>query len=486
MDRPTHNSLVYLTSVQPHHIQRENFLVDEFVKQTLEDDFGYDVVQQFGEYTRSFYTLEGHYQNLWNYDRKIMPKPQDQRLERAIAQTYLDFKLDEPVTSISWNNLKSVPFIPSSSAGWGFTGKKGDPGNHDLAINKAVMSLKWWLDDKFFNQSTFRFHPDLAWTRTQLGTYDNPKIRTVCGTSFDNIILEGICAYPLINAYRIKRTPMAVGSNYYRTLPTMINQCLYDGTEHLYGVAIDLKSFDSSIQPWLIEEAFDILESNLHFNDAFGRWSFEYSKHFFIKRPIVMPDGRMWLKQLGIPSGSYYTQLIGSIVNMIATHYAQICVYDRTFPTYVLGDDSLFGVPCKFGLPSLDNFREHYHTLGITQHPDKGTIAIHPHDLDFLGHVARGAKVDRDSAELMRLALYPEHPVLGPAMSLNRVRGILLDSACNSWPIIHLHRMMTIKYRNDIDPKGKFLGSDKDWLVAVLNIQVPPANITEFTTLLLT
>lgn len=488
MDRPTRNSLQFITSVRPHLIHREPFLVDPFVFDTLSNHVGLDVVQEFGNYTRSYYTLEGHYDNLWKYDRIITPKPQDPILDLAISIANEEFRLPTPVPSFGWNELAKVPFIPSSSAGWNYIGSKGAPGNHELAISRAVLSFKWWLEDQSLRRSerTFRYHPDLAWTRTQLGTVEDPKIRNVWGKAFENIILEGMQAYPLIQQYRKLGEPMPIGMNYFKRLPTMINRTLFDGVNQYYGVGIDFKSFDSSIQPWLIEDAFAILKQNLTFPDIESELVWEYNKHFFIHTPVVMPDGRLWYKHLGVPSGSYFTQLIDSIANFIVTTYAQLKHYGRSFKTYVLGDDSLFGVPIEFGLPKMEYFAPHAATLGLLIHPDKGCIATRPSELDFLGHCAYGSKVDRETAGMMRLALYPEHPVAGPAHSLQRIKGILLDSALNSWPLIHLHNLMVTRYR-EFDPTiDSFITTEKDWFLTVLDVKTPPSHLNEVTIFTLT
>lgn len=128
-DRPTFNSLKFLTKVKPHHITRDSQLVDEWTRSILQDLIGHDPVEEFSEYTRSFYTLEGHYKNLWSFDRPIRSKPRNIRLDKAIFLTKEAFRLDTPVTSISWHSLRDVPFIPSSSAGYSYIGKKGDDGN---------------------------------------------------------------------------------------------------------------------------------------------------------------------------------------------------------------------------------------------------------------------------------------------------------------------------------------------------------------------
>lgn len=217
LDRPTFNSLKYLTRVAPHKITRYPLLVDEFVRESLEELMGTNTVEEFGQYTRSFYTLEGHYANLWKYDIPITGRPNDPVLERAIEATSQAFRLNTKARAISWHNLEAVPFIPSSSAGWGYVGKKGDSGNHEKAISKAVSSLLWWLETKENRTPRpFRYRPDLAWTRTQMATFEGPKIRHVWGEAFENVILEGITASPLIKAYQQVGYPMPIGINIYR------------------------------------------------------------------------------------------------------------------------------------------------------------------------------------------------------------------------------------------------------------------------------
>lgn len=99
------------------------------------------------------------------------------------------FRLQNKVEAISWNALNQVPFIPSSGAGYGYIGKKGSPGNIDIAISRAVGSLYHWNETKLgIAQISFRYVPDIAWTRTQLGTISKPKIRNVWGKSFHNIL----------------------------------------------------------------------------------------------------------------------------------------------------------------------------------------------------------------------------------------------------------------------------------------------------------
>ncbi|KAK6630794.1 hypothetical protein RUM44_002963 [Polyplax serrata] len=62
--------LQYLTTVKPHKIVKDPWLVDEYVRDCLEQLLDKDVISEFGRYTCLYYTEEGHYNNLWKYDRK--------------------------------------------------------------------------------------------------------------------------------------------------------------------------------------------------------------------------------------------------------------------------------------------------------------------------------------------------------------------------------------------------------------------------------
>lgn len=146
MDRPTNNSLLYLTTVRGHSIQRGPQTTDPYVLRALKDFVSEPELAEFMNYTRSFYTLEGHYVNLWHYDREITTRPTHPAYHAAVERTREEFRLPEPVTSYGWDELHKVPFIPSSGSGYGYRGEKGAPGNHEIAISRAVWHLNTWLE----------------------------------------------------------------------------------------------------------------------------------------------------------------------------------------------------------------------------------------------------------------------------------------------------------------------------------------------------
>lgn len=305
-DRPTNHSLIYLTHVASHKITKEPQYKDDFVVQLLNESYGSHVADNIKGYTRSYYTLKGHYTNLWLYGRPITDKPQDTLIDVAIKLASQAFRLPNPVEPYDWNHLSKVPFIPSSGAGYGYIGKNGDPGNHTTAITRAVANLVHWSDlTNGKSLPPFRYTPDLAWTRTQLVTFTSPKIRNVWGKTFHNIIIEGITAAPIIEAYKVTSCPMVFGICLFKELPNYIHSSVGSADDQKISVGIDYTKFDSSLQPWLLRAAFKIVRENINFTQQQQIDSFNYTIEYFINTPVVMPDGRMWLTKVGLPSGSY-------------------------------------------------------------------------------------------------------------------------------------------------------------------------------------
>ncbi len=328
------------------------------------------------------------------------------------------------------------------------------------------------------SQVRHRYTPDLAWTRTQLGLIQSPKHRNIWGEAFHNILIEGLSAVPLMEAYQQGEYPIVTGLHIYKRLPEIIALKLKGEEGPSFGVGPDFKRFDSSLQRWIMNDAFDILEENVTFPTFYEKAAFEYSRYYFTYRPIVMPDGRMWAKQLGLPSGSYFTQLIGSIANHIAITFLQLKAHNRVFKTYILGDDSIFGIPPNHGEPNLQYYAEILSRIGLTLNTEKSIVTTTPIELKFLGHTARHTRVKREDAELIALSLFSEYPIESPAISFSRLTSLLLDSGLNSWPMVNLYQYARIKLCElNVEPPESFDASDETWFQSVATMISGPSEI---------
>ncbi|KAK6630087.1 hypothetical protein RUM43_015087 [Polyplax serrata] len=82
-----------LTRVRPHKIVKDPWLVDHYAKDCLKQLLGSDIVSEFGKYSRSYYTEEGHYHNLWKYDSQVMTPIFNKEMVEAIRISANEYRL---------------------------------------------------------------------------------------------------------------------------------------------------------------------------------------------------------------------------------------------------------------------------------------------------------------------------------------------------------------------------------------------------------
>merc|ERR1711933_219298 len=108
-------------------------------------------------------------ESLHNFSGNVrFPKPTDTSMLRTDEYCKEYFSKLPKVTSLNFHtDLDKVPFEPTSAAGIGFEGKKGENNNHAHAINRAYATIKNAQRHGIthvIDNST----PDAAYTRTQL------------------------------------------------------------------------------------------------------------------------------------------------------------------------------------------------------------------------------------------------------------------------------------------------------------------------------
>ncbi len=80
-------------------------------------------------------------------------------------------------------------------------------------------------------------------------------------------ILKCITAYPLIWYFleNQEQYTIAAGINIYKHLPRLIQSVLGYSDAPNYGVRVDDSAYNLSVQPWVTEDTFKIIESNINF-----------------------------------------------------------------------------------------------------------------------------------------------------------------------------------------------------------------------------
>jgi len=402
---------------------------------------------------RSYYTSEAHLKSVLMYDRPLIGEPhQNAEWNETKIMVKRLFEQFDKVTSLDFTSqLSDVPFEASSAAGFGYQGKKGDVENikkakstangsiHELdrilSTNPTAVAITDW---------TRRQAPDISYTRTQL-TYvaEKLKVRSVFGEPFHTILIEGLSAAPLMDWFATHTTFFTIGFNPLERVPEIIK-----AHAALHGITycIDWSMFDATVHEWEINFAFDLLKSMLTFPNRISEICFEATRLLFIHRKIIAPNGNIYMKHAGIPSGSYFTILIGSIVNFIRINY----LFKKTtgeFPRRVdcQGDDSVTTISATFnvGAGALAHESAVMHWI---IHPEKQEITTIMEDIVYLNRSISAGYNVRDRNRAIRLACFPEHPVTDPRISTTRVKMLCDDTSWRVHALADTYRVLSRKY----------------------------------------
>jgi hypothetical protein len=352
---------------------------------------------------KSVYDPDKLYAALGKYGKRPVLVADAKALEHAKAATMRVFggtgKL-EPIRDVK--ELEKAVKLEKASGAPEFV-SKGEAFAKDLERMKRIAS------------GTKAPEPCISYHRIQHGKVDlrhrnthdkaiGPKTRLVWGYPLSMTLLEATYARPLIDWFLAERTPMAFGLHRHELASRMVR---IENSSLRY--CLDFSSYDASLHPALISFAFEVLRT--HFGEVnYKEW--DSIVHYFIHTRIILPDGYVYQKHQGVPSGSYFTQLIDSICNFLILQYMSFRLDGQ--PIYedkvlVLGDDSLFGMATYHPMGLIQKICSE---LGISVNVVKSVIAKKSSDLsEFLGHVWFRGVVNRESSEIAKRMAFPERPL---------------------------------------------------------------------------
>jgi hypothetical protein len=316
----------------------------------------------------------------------VMRNPDPVAYKRARMNVWAKFGIEEQVEP--WSIEKSAgEFELDKSAGLPYLVSKKE--DLEGAIQRAYQC-----------QKGKRPPPPVVWHRGK----DTSTVRGVEGFPFEWHIVEGRFFYPFQrallqeeNPYFVERTRVDVSEQ--------INRWAYDCSGFL---TMDYSGFDGSISRDLIRDAFAVIKSGFNLNDQ-DRRLLNRIRDVFTTIPFLLPDGNIYEgRRHGIPSGSMFTQLIGSLVNAFIIEYIAQTLPSLCIGRYmVVGDDSI--VEIRGATPNLDIIARKCYELGITLSKDKSNFnRIEDfRKVTFLGHYITST-AERDVAESLRKLVTPE------------------------------------------------------------------------------
>lgn len=362
-------------------------IVESSVKRSLLEQ-GFSFVDELDN--KSVYKPQSAFDNLAKYATQISFSPNQIAWDKAYSATLHAFLLPEKLKQDLSRRSIFLSVKGEKSSGAPEFSQKKDVSENDFR------RMERWLE------GTKSPDPCVAYHRVQHGSA-GPKNRLVWGYPQSITMAEGTFARPLIEAYKHRRCVMAFGKVRHKLSAQMTGIL---NSHAKYG--LDMSRFDATMHPSLVHMAFNILSKNFDWYESnYSHWC--KIENYFIHTPILMPDGYVYTKHRGVPSGSYFTQMIDSVVNYFAIQYANFRLTGELLhenKILVLGDDSVFGSPHAI---SLSKFARELGDLGLIMNPDKSNLALEHQSVEFLGHLWKSGLPERPMSDIAKRMVYPEN-----------------------------------------------------------------------------
>lgn len=194
-------------------------------------------------------------------------------------------------------------------------------------------------------------------------------------------------------------------------------------------LSIDYSSFDSTVPSFVIRAAFRLLRQWFTLS-AREEHELDFLISYFIHTPIVMYSETVQ-KHRGIPSGSCFTSIIGTLCNMLICEYVCHRIGSTILPSSLwLGDDSNLKISTYDGCKSevLQKFSTASRELGLDVSEVKSK-AYFPHDPIFSSFLSRDVQTAYpqllfDYEKFVHQIFLPEDPDKNPSDALNRLVGL--------------------------------------------------------------
>lgn len=417
-------------------------IVDRWAMEAFNMDQDRSFDHDIKGFASSFYTLDGHMKAIFNYDLPLVPEPTHPSWNAAkqhVRSRLMGYR--HTVHAISVDSIDQVSWKMSTAAGYGYSGLKGDGDNYRKARSIAYRIANEVIEGHHLEELA-NSTPDVAFTRTQLSEIVlKQKVRQVWGAAFHNILLEGLYAQPIIELFQ------SIGSFYYMGedpimgVPALIDVLFRD---HDFVISLDWSDFDSTVQIWEIDHAFGILKDLLIFPTKEGGKVFDFIVDLFKFRLVLAPTGDIFQKDVGIPSGSYFTNIIGSIVNYTRISYLFHRLVGRMPDGYAQGDDSLVGADRGY-VPRISDMSQISleHGWKLQRYAE---VAGSREETVFLKRGFKGGQMHRIELDLIKRVLYPEYPVTDPSVSTLRCYSIWKDGGATSQILFRMYNRLNTQY----------------------------------------
>lgn len=410
----------------------------------IREDWCMDVLREQGfnlgeEYARSSYEPKELFEALKQYDGPSTWNFQDQaswsNLQRAVSKTESYFK----------DFFGTLSSLPIDDGLWNSVKKETSSGLPSLAPKKLVFKFELERARKLVEAEKAEYtgtvdrrtkhespEPCVAYYRTQASINEDgspkKKVRMVWGYPLAMILLEACYARPVIDQMLTSVTPISLG---YRK--SELGAMVLSAAWWPVAGTFDWSKWDANCPTRLIMEGFRIIRKFFTNVDE-DQW--RLITRYFCSCPILMPDGQVYVKRRkGIPSGSFFTSLIGSICNMIAIHFLAFQQGLDVIGLHVLGDDSFVGFTGNIDIGKMTSEAKSF--FGMKLNLDKLAYGGPRSNPRYLGHNWFRGRIRRPVIETAQRVAYPErYNRFWWEDRLDKLLSLYGDNV-DAWPLVH-------------------------------------------------
>jgi len=224
-------------------------------------------------------------------------------------------------------------------------------------------------------------------------------------------------------------------------------------------VNTDISGWDSVRCRFVLMDIFHrVLRPNMNLTEPWHELAFAYLVDCFIYTHLCLPDGSVFKKIGGVPSGSFLTLLINSLAVYLTMTASLSDIQVPFFDTRVLGDDFCYKTNFidkpDLDAQVLDLAACVFSRFGLVVKPEKVVATNVLGDRKFIGYQVRNGRLFREDRELLLGMLHPESPVETIDVSFTRVFAFMIIGGFNSPLVTSVYERFLGGFKEELDRLG--------------------------------
>jgi len=426
----------------PYFVETSRQNTDPFVRKSLKS-WNRKIYEAISGYTKKS-SVKSAYNLFQKYCKPIKKRDfsRNPRFERCYKEAIqLARNIFVPGNKLAPYSLQSagLRIHTDTSAGFSYPGKsKGD-------VIEDLYEIAYYIQHNVGdNKKVYRTPCKLA-LRGHLSEVDEMKTRPVWIYPGEITMLEAKFGLPYYEFLESEVPEIHFGPKSMQDLAKMLTKAL-PLTGSAGEVALDWSTFDQVRSRFLISDAFAIVRDSFDFSleqweDGLNQYGekrttdrkrvFQWLVDYFIETPLMLPNGKCITKLSGVPSGSFFTQAIDTIINYIVIRTIDLYCNLGAYRFRLLGDDSTFLVPSlkKVNFDEIASLADEYFAFELKV--EKTRVSTTCQNRKFLGYQIHSYRLIRASEEWFKMALYTERDVQHLSVSCSRMIAFYMLGGIN-------------------------------------------------------